>query len=164
LRTAVIDSGPLINLVHLDLALQLPVFFERVYVPRAVQREVNVKGRFRYRLRKLYATGFFERCVTADETNVRLLRADLGEGESEALIQAQERRSYAFISDDRQARRIADRMARKSIGTVRLLARLHLEGRAAEPPELVKVLRRDLDFRITDHLVAEAIAIASEPI
>jgi hypothetical protein len=67
---AVIDSSPLINLAHLNLALELANFFDRVYVPRAVHRELNRKGRFRYRLNKLYATGVFERCAAADATNV----------------------------------------------------------------------------------------------
>ena len=164
MRTAVIDSSPLINLVHLNLALELPLFFDRVLVPRAVQREVNLKGRFRYRLRKLYATGFFERCVTADATNVDLLRAELGEGESEALIQAQERQVYIFIGDDLRARRIAERMGRKSVGTARLLARLNLEGRASEVAGLIQVLRRDLNCRISDGIVSEALRIAAEPI
>jgi len=164
LRTAVIDSSPLINLAHLNLALELANFFDRVYVPRAVQQELNRKGRFRYRLKKLYATGIFERCRTADATNVRLLRAELDEGESEALIQAQEKQAHAFIGDDRQARVIAERMGRKSVGTVRLLARLSLEGRAASVQGLVAVLRKDLQFRITDEVLRQAVEMASEPI
>jgi len=164
LRIAVIDSSPLINLAHLNLALELANFFDRVYVPRAVQRELNRKGRFRYKLNKLYATGIFERCEAADATNVQLLRAELDEGESEALTQAQERQAHAFIGDDRQARRIAERMGRKSVGTVRLLARLSLEGRAASVDELVAILRKDLEFRITGELLQQAIDTAAEPI
>jgi predicted nucleic acid-binding protein len=114
---------------------------------------------------KLYATGIFERCATADETNVRLLRAELDEGESEALIQAQEQRqTYVFIGDDRRARQIAEWMGRRAVGTVRLLARLNLEGRAPEVSALLKILRRDLDFRISDDVVARALEIAAEPI
>ena len=170
MRIAVIDASPLINLVHLglvirlDLAVQLSNFFDKVYVPRAVQRELNRKGRFRYKLNKLYQTRFFERCATADSTSVQLLRAELDEGESEAIIQAQERQAYAFIGDDRQARMIAERMGRKSVGTVRLLARLHLEGRAPDVERLVAVLRRDLEFRITDEILQQAIEAAAEPI
>jgi uncharacterized protein len=164
LRIAVIDSSPLINLAHLNLALELASFFDRVYVPRAVQRELNRKGRFRYRLKKLYATGVFERCATADATNVQFLRAQLDEGESEALIQAQERQAHAFIGDDRQARMIAERMGRKSVGTVRLLARLSLEGRAPGVEALVAVLRKDLGFRITDEVLRQAVEMAAEPI
>jgi uncharacterized protein len=164
LRIAVIDSSPLINLAHLDLALELANFFDRVYVPRAVQRELNRKGRFRYRLNKLYATRVFERCATADATNVQVLRAELDEGESEALIQAQERQAYAFIGDDRRARIIAERMGRKSIGTARVLARLSLEGRVPNVDGLVAVLRRDLDFRITDEVLRQAVEMAAAPI
>jgi len=164
LRTAVIDSSPLINLTHLNLALELASFFDKVYVPRAVQRELNRKGRFRYRLNKLYATGFFERCATGDEINVRLLRAELDEGESEALIQAQEKQTYAFIGDDRRARQIAERMGRRPVGTVRILARLNLEGRAQEAAELVKILQRDLGFRISEEMVAQIVEMAAEPI
>jgi hypothetical protein len=53
LRTAVIDSTPLINLVHLELVTELSLFFDIVYVPRQVQTEVNRKHRFRYLLREL---------------------------------------------------------------------------------------------------------------
>ncbi len=69
MRIAVVDASPLINLTHLDLARELALFFDRVNVPRAVQEEVNKKGRFRYRLNKLYRSGFFTRCMTADIFN-----------------------------------------------------------------------------------------------
>ena len=164
MRIAVIDSSPLINLAHLNLALELANFFDRIYVPRAVQRELNRKGRFRYQLNKLYATGIFARCKAADAANVQFLRVELDEDESEALIQAQERDAHAFIGDDRQARLVAERMGRKSVGTVRLLARLSLEGRASSLEELVAVLRKDLEFRIRDELLRQAVESAAEPI
>jgi predicted nucleic acid-binding protein len=91
LRIAVVDASPLISLTHLNLDRELALFFDGVYVPRAVQEEVNKKGRFRYRLNKLYRAGFFMKCVTADPFNVRLLQAELHKGEAEALIQAQEK-------------------------------------------------------------------------
>jgi predicted nucleic acid-binding protein len=164
LRIAVVDASPLINLAHLNLARELTLFFDRVYVPRAVQRELNRKKRFRYRLNKLYATGFFVRCKIADPFNVELLRAELDEGEAEALIQAQEQRALFFIGDERRARQIAARMGRKAVGTLRLLARLNLEGRAPDLPGLVRLLRRDLDFRVSDEIVLRALDLAAEPI
>jgi uncharacterized protein len=163
-RIAIVDSSPLINLTHLGLAGGLSLSFDRIYVPRAVQREVNRKARFRYRLNKLYQTGFFIKCVVADETNVRLLRAELHEGEAEALIQAQEQAATFFIGDEKRARQIAEKMGLTPVGTVRILARLSRDGLAAEPKFLVRKLRRDLHFRVSDHVVEEAIAIAPEPI
>ena len=164
MRIAVIDSTPLILLTHLGLCLELTPFFDAVYVPRAVQREVNRKGRFRYRLRKLYETGFFVRCITADATNVRLLQDDVDEGEAEALIQAQEKAATFFIGDDKRAREIGENLGLKCVGTVPLLARLGREGRAPEPRTLVRKLQRDLRFRVSEDIVERAIAMAGEPI
>jgi len=164
LRTAVIDASPLINLAHLGLARDLALFFDRVYVPRAVQEELNKKGRFRYRLNKLYNTGFFARCVTADRFNVQLLQAELDRGESEALIQMQEKQALYFIGDEKRARAIAARLGSKTVGTLRLLARLNLEGRAPELSDLVRILRRDLEFRVSDEIVRQAIDLAAEAI
>jgi uncharacterized protein len=164
LRIALVDASPLIALTHLDLARELALFFDGVYVPRAVHEEVNKKARFRYRMKKLYRTGFFTRCMAADSYNVQLLQAELDKGEAEALIQAQEKQASYFIGDEKRARSIAARMGRKVVGTLRLLARLNLEGRAPELPGLVDILRRDLDFRVSEEVVQQAIDLASEPI
>jgi predicted nucleic acid-binding protein len=52
-RIAVVDSSPLIALAHLNLATKLSLFFDLVLVPKTVQKELNRKARFRYRLNKL---------------------------------------------------------------------------------------------------------------
>jgi len=163
-RTAVIDSSPLINLVHLELAETLAFHFDFVYVPRAVQVEVNTKHRFRYRLRKLYRSGLFVRCISADRTNVELLRFDVDAGEAEALVQAAEKNAVAFIGDEKRARGIGSNLGLKPVGTVRILARLHLEDRAGDTRELVKKLRRDLKFRVSEDVIRDAIVQAHEPI
>lgn len=169
MRIAIIDSSPLINLTHLGLAGELALYFDKVYVPSAVQREVNRKGRFRYRLNKLYHNGFFARCTSVDKTNVALLLNDLHEGEAEALIQAQEKKASEdavlfFIGDEKRAREIGEKMGVKPVGTLRLLARLSLEGRASDVRSMVRKLRRDLRFRVSDDLIERALDAASEPI
>jgi predicted nucleic acid-binding protein len=102
--------------------------------------------------------------MTADAVNVRLLRAELHKGEAEALIQAREKQALYFIGDERRARMIAALRGQKTVGTLRLLARLNLEGRAPELRGLVTVLRRDLGFRGSDEIVQQAIDRAAEPI
>lgn len=164
MRIAVIDSSPLIFLSHLGLAQELLAIFDIVYVPRAVHREVNKKSRFRSRLKRLYQTRRFQRCMVADVTNVRLLLDQLHEGEAEALVQATERAAQFFIGDEKRAREISRNKGLKPLGTVRLLARLHLEGRAGDPEVLVRKLRRDSGLRVSEKVVREAIRIAAEPI
>lgn len=109
---------------------------------------------------------FFSRCNTADETNVRLLQHDkeLDEGEAEALIQAQETATTFFIGDEKRARSIAENLGLTCVGTIRLIARLHLEGRAGEPRALVQELRRNRRFRVSEEVIEHAIATAGEPI
>lgn len=165
MRKAVIDSTPLINLVHLGLASKLLLFFDVIYVPGSVQREVNRKHRFRYQLRKLYEKGIFQRCSSADVHSVRLLWPTLDEGEAEALVQAQEQEADVVIVDEERARRqIAFLTNLGNVGTVAILARLHLQGEAEETSKLVAKLRRDLRFRVTDVVVNEAIGKSATPI
>jgi len=163
-RIAVIDSSPLISLTHLGLARELQAIFDIVYVPRAVHREVSKKSKFRSRLNRLYRTRRFEKCTAADVTNVRLLLDQLHEGEAEALVQATERAAEFFIGNEKRAREIGKNKGLKPVGTVRLLARLHLEGRAEEPEALVRKLRRERGFRVSENVVREATAMAAEPI
>lgn len=164
MRIAVVDSSPLIALTHLNLARKLSLFFDLVLIPRAVHKELNSKARFRYRLRNLYERSVFQRCRVVDEWNKKLLMEELDEGEAEALIQGQERAAQFFIGDENRARVIGRNMGLKPVGTVRLLARLNLEGHADEPATLVGKLRRDLSFRLSERVLEDAIAQASEPI
>jgi predicted nucleic acid-binding protein len=113
----------------------------------------------------MYGSGLFERCASVDETRVRLLLADkLGAGEAEGLVQAQERGVAYFIADEKLARDLAVRQGLRSVGTLRLIARLSSEGHAEEVTVLVKRLKKDLGFRAQDALVSRAIAQASIPI
>lgn len=164
MRIAVIDSSALINLTHLELASKLSLYFTAIYVPRRVQEEVNKKFKFRRRLNKLYRTGLFRRCKCADETRVQLLTMDVDSGEAEGLVQAQEKRAVFFIVDERRAREIGERQGLVLVGTVRLLARLSLEGHAQDTQSLVRRLKKDLKFRVAEDVVQQAVADAATPI
>jgi predicted nucleic acid-binding protein len=164
LRIAVIDSSALINLAHLELADELSLYFNIVYVSSSVQKEVNRKGRFRYRLAKLYRTGKFERCSAVDRANMDILREELDEGEAESLAQATERGATYFIADETPARNVAAKRGLNLVGTARLVARLCLDDRVTNPERLLRKLRRDRGFRILDSVIEAAIAKAPVPI
>lgn len=164
MRIAIIDSSCLICLVHLNLASDLALYFDVVYVPRNVQIEFNRKHRSRYRLKKLFEAGLFQRCLCKDEANFRLLTTELDAGEAEALVQAQERGAEFLLVDERKAREIAVRQGLIPYGTVRLLARFCLEGYAEDLWTLVRKLRTERDFRVADEIVRKAIALAETPI
>jgi predicted nucleic acid-binding protein len=163
-RTAVIDSLALIHLDHLGLATKLSNFFDRIYVSSIVEAEVNRKHRFRYRMRKLYGSGKFEKCKSSNVQNRQLLEVTVHSGEADAITQAQERSARFFIGDDLDARTVAARMSIQPVGVARLLFRMNVEGDADDPRRLIQKLRRDLDFRISNLVIQEASAKASQPI
>ena len=163
-RIAVIDSSCLIYLEYLQLATKLALYFDVVYVPRRVQEEVNKKYKFRRRLNKLYKSGIFRQCRCADEVRVAFLVQEIDPGEAEGLTQAQEKQAKFFIADDKRAREICESLGLTPLGTVRLLARLHIEGHAEETRQLVHKLTRDRGFRVSKHTVEDAIEAARQPI
>lgn len=164
-RIAVIDSSPLINLVHLELALNLSQFFTLVYVPRQVQVEVNKKSKFRHRLNKLYERNLFQRCVVEEDPVRNEFSGLMDPGEAESIQQAQEKEAAYLLIDDKRARKVGERVANfRLVGTVSILARLEREGFSSSTRGLVQKLRRDLKYRITDRVVEMALEEASEPI
>jgi predicted nucleic acid-binding protein len=164
MRIAIIDSSCLICLVHLNLASKLALYFDVIYVPRNVQIEFNKKHRSRYQLNRLLRGGVFQKCMFKDEANFQLLTLDLDAGEAEGLVQAQERGAEFFLVDERKAREFGVRQGLTPYGTVRLLARLCLEGYAEDMWALVRKLRAERHFRVGDEVIRSAIASAETPI
>jgi predicted nucleic acid-binding protein len=164
-RIAIIDSSCLINLTHLGLATAVSHFFQLVLIPSSVHNEVKDKHRFRRKLKKLYDTGLYQKCVVADPVSVELLLKESGiqRGEAEALAQAQEHSVGFLIMDEKRARQIAGRRGVKPIGTARIVARLHLMGLADEPTRLMRMLQRDKLCRMAPEIVEQAIQLAEEP-
>lgn len=96
---------------------------------------------------------------------MQLLRASLDEGEAEAIAQAQEREAGFVLMDEEQGRKhIASLKNLVGVGTVRILARLHLQGEADDTYKLIIKLKRDRRFRVTDQIVEDAISMAHIPI
>lgn len=103
-------------------------------------------------------------CPLASRDRVELLTVESDQGEAEALVQAQERDAAYFIGDEKRARQIGESQGLKLVGTLRILARLHLQGEAAATNVLANKLRRDLKFRASDDLIEQAITLAEFPI
>lgn len=115
-------------------------------------------------MKKLYGSGKFEKCNCSNAANRQLLEVTIHSGEADAITQAQEKSVRFFIGDDLDARIIAERMSMQPIGVARLLFRLNADGDADDPYRLIQKLESDLNFRISNLVIQEAAAKASEPI
>jgi len=97
----------LIELLNHNLERKISLLFSKIYVPMGVKRE-QVKQRRRRRLANLFRSGIFHRCKAQDQVRVDLLAlGKLGQGESEAIVQAQELGIEVILTNDKKAQKMA---------------------------------------------------------
>ena len=126
----VADSGPLIGLARIDQLQILPALSERILVPPAVWHEVTEASPEAPGAAAVRSVEWIE--IQAPEPgSVAPLRILLDAGESEAIALAQQIAALVVL-DDSRARRVAERLGVRRIGTVGLLRRAKLGGFIAE--------------------------------
>jgi predicted nucleic acid-binding protein len=85
----------------------------------------------------------------------------MDEGEAEAIALAMELGDVLLILDDKKARRVAQQIGLKVIGTVGMLLRAQRDGVIAEIKPLLTALVQ-ADFRISDPIIQEALRLSGE--
>jgi len=90
------------------------------------------------------------------------LKADLDEGEAEAIALAYEMSADVVLLDERDARRAAMRMGLKVLGTVGILLWGKQMGKLVSLREQLEALRFQGNFRISQRLYDRVIQEAGE--
>lgn len=124
---AIADSGPLICLARINQLELLPRLFSKILVPPEVWNEVTVRGQGHpgsYEVRKV--TWFT--IQAPDPQLVKPLSILVDAGEAEAIALAQTMDDCTILLDDSRARKIAQRLSIKQIGTIGLLLRAKRRG------------------------------------
>jgi predicted nucleic acid-binding protein len=150
--TVVSNASPLIALAQVNLLARLEPLFVECLIPPAVAREIapSVVSPAWIHVRDL--TG---------PIDLRVRRAGLDPGETEAISLALELREYVLVLDDRPARRLATTLDLPHVGTLALLV-------AAKRNALVPAVRPiidallDVKFRASPRLIAQILAEAGE--
>lgn len=89
------------------------------------------------------------------------LRSQMDEGEAEAIALALELEDVVLILDDRKARRVAQQMGMRVIGTVGMLLRAKRQGVINEVKPLLLRLTK-VNFRISQGIIQEALRLSGE--
>jgi predicted nucleic acid-binding protein len=92
---------------------------------------------------------------------VAALKTQMDEGEAEAIALAVELDNVILILDDKKARRVAQQIGLKVIGTVGMLLRAKNQGVITEIKPLLTELVQ-VDFRITNAIIQEALRLSGE--
>jgi hypothetical protein len=154
------NTAPLIALTdigHLELLRRL---FEVVTIPHAVRSEV-VSEPGNSALKSAIDSGWIRVQAVADALAVQLLRETLDEGESEAIVLAQEVKAQWVILDDLAARNRAQSLNLPIVGTLGIL----LMAKDAGYLSAVKPLLHDLgraNFRMSDVLFEQVLRDSGE--
>lgn len=143
------DSSPLIGLARIGQLGLLPKLANRIVVPAAVHAEVTAARADAPGAAEVAAQAWIE-VQEADPVAVAPLLILVGRGEAEAIALAQWDSAAVLLVDDLRARKLAQRLGLRRMGTVALLGQAKREG-------LIPKLKPTLDA-----LVAQGIYIRRE--
>ena len=142
----VADSTCLIGLERINQLELLPALYSSIVIPPAVQQEFG---------------GIFPWLQVESPVNeglVTSLKLLVDRGESEAIALAYERH-YRLIVDDRQARRLAQEMGIKIIGTIGILVKAKQQKLIPDLSPVLEALEAQ-GFYLSEALKAEAFKLA----
>ena len=143
-REAVTNSTCLIGLERIGRLDLLPQVFSKVFAPSVVAAEVQI------------SLSWLRVQSVQNMAAVAALKTQMDAGEAEAIALAMELQNVLLILDDKKARRVAQQLNLKVIGTVgMLLLRAKREGVITEIKPLISALLQ-ADFRISEGIVKEA--------
>lgn len=149
MTAAVTNSTCLIGLERIQRLDILPLIFDPITVPPAVQTEVGI------------STPWLAVQAPQNRGIVQSLKTQIDAGEAEAIALAMELGDVFLILDDLSARRIARQLELKVIGTVGLLLRAKQQDVISEIKPILDALTT-ANFRISDALIRKALQLAGE--
>ena len=141
------DSTCLIGLSKISRLALLPAMFGRITLAPAVWHEVVVQGQGRSGSAEVQNANWIDVTQVRDMQAVEVLRQELGAGESQSMVLAQELHASLVILDDARARRKAQQLGLSIAGTTALLLRAQELALISDAAQAIDELRR-VGFRV----------------
>jgi predicted nucleic acid-binding protein len=125
--SVVVNASPLICLFKSGFQDLLPALFREISVPESVINEVTGSGKNDFPAQHL-AKQTWLKTETKIPLDLRVVAWDLGRGESDVISYALLNPSHRAVLDDREARRCAEALGCKCIGTAGILVLARRNG------------------------------------
>lgn len=148
----VADSSPLIALARIGRLELLHSLFGTLLLPEAVWHEVVEAGMDKPGAGELAHADWIQRRTVSDAGLVALLSQDLGAGEAEAIVLAQEIRADLLLMDERMGRAAATRLGLRVTGLVGVLIEARERGLLPDAEVVVDELHRKAGFWLSEEL------------
>ncbi len=155
------NAGPLITLAKVGRFHLLHDLFGQIVIPQAVFNEVVHQGAGQAGAYETQRADWIETRLVNDRLAVELLREELGLGESEAIVLAQELAASWVLLDDALARRKANRLGLAVMGTLGVLLLAKNSGLIDAVRPILDELGQT-DFRASRRVYDEVLIKAGE--
>lgn len=160
--TIISDTTPIISLIKINRLDLLEKLFGEVLIPEAVYRELTTNALFENEAIIVKASAFLKTSAVQNRKSLQLLQAASGldDGESEAIILADELKSDVLIMDERKGRKVAQKLGIKITGTVGVLLQAYSETMLSSD-EIKAYLDRlkNSNIRLSESLIQKALEI-----
>jgi len=149
MNPGVTNSTCLIGLERIGRLDILPQVFTPITIPPAVQTEVGI------------STSWLTVQAPENLSTVQTLKTQVDDGEAEAIALALEVKNVIIILDDLSARRIAQQLQLKVMGTVGMLIQAKQKNIIPAIKPILESLA-EANFRISDAIIDKALELADE--
>lgn len=158
--TIISDTTPIISLIKINRLDLLEKLFEEVLIPEAVYRELTTNALFENEAKIVKTSSFLKTSSVQNRKSLQLLQAvsGLDDGESEAIILADELKSDVLIMDERKGRKVAEKLGIKITSTVGVLLQSYSENMISSD-EIKTYLDqlKNSNIRLSESLIQKAL-------
>jgi len=159
----VANSSVLIALSAIGrLTLLSQRFPQGVLIPQAVWQEVVETGKGKPGSEEVSSVSWITVHEVRDKGLVALLCAEVDEGEAEAVALARERQIPVVLLDEKDARRVAQRLSLQVLGTVGILIWARRVGAVVSLRDQLDSLQSRGKFRLSESVYQEALRSVGE--
>lgn len=154
------DTTPIISLIKINRLDLLKELFNEVLIPDAVFRELTTNTVFANEAQIVRTSSFLKVSSVQNHKALQLLQAvsGLDDGESEAIILADELKASVLVMDEKKGRKVAQKMGIQITGTVGILIQAYDEKKVtADEIKSYLTQLKNSNIRLSDSLIQQAL-------
>ena len=156
------DTTPIISFIKINRLDLLEKLFVEVLIPNAVFKELTTNTLFTNEAEIVKKASFLKVSSVQNQKSLQLLQAvsGLDDGESEAIILADELKSNILLMDERKGRKVAQKLGINITGTIGILIQAYNEGMISDV-EVKSYLNqlKNTNIRLSDSLIQQALSL-----
>ena len=156
----VADSGPIISLARANKLRLIPAVYPKIILPSAVWEEIVIKGKNKPGSAEIKEATWVSIQKPNNQIEIKKLKKQFGDGESEAMVLAQELKAIIMVDEWAVIKEARKRNLRVTSTLIILVE--------AKRQNLINSVKQELDeligagFRTTPELVQEVLKRAGE--